>query len=146
MRDGTYLLSEAELKSLVTGWSSELQGSEFFLLQGAVGAGKTTFVRYLAESLGIFHSQSPTYALHQRYLGATFVIDHYDLYRMQDEQDLISTGFFDQLQSAGLICIEWSDCLALTDLPIGRKGWLLTFTKLSTQKEKRQIKVESFQI
>lgn len=146
MKPGIYILAESQLPAWVAQWALTLQGQEFFLLQGPVGAGKTTFVRYLAQSLGIFNSQSPTYALHQRYLGATFVIDHYDLYRMQDEQDLMSTGFFDQLQESGLICIEWSDSLKLTDLPMGRKGWLLTFNKILNQPHLRELKVETFQL
>ena len=90
--------------------------SNVLLLSGDLGAGKTTFVRYLCESYGIFTSQSPTYAIHQKYISNQIknpikdeiVIHHFDLYRIQEASELMSTGFWDLIcQNDFLFLIEW---------------------------------------
>lgn len=81
---------------------------------GPLGAGKTLFVRGLAEGLG--HAgdlvTSPTYVICQEYRspGAP-VLAHLDLYRVAGEAELEATGFLDLLAPGVLLAVEWADRL-----------------------------------
>ncbi len=111
---------ETELESLVQVLAASLGDSSIFLLSGDLGAGKTTTTRYLCEYFGFPDAQSPTYAIHQHHQNAKATIDHFDLYRMQSEDDLNSTGFWDLLQEGkGLVIIEWYE-------KIGDQDWLFS--------------------
>lgn len=85
-----------------------LKGNETIALFGDLGAGKTTFVRYLCKALGITSgAHSPTFAIVNEYTGK-FPVYHFDMYRITDEDDLYSTGYYDYL-GKGLVIIEWSE-------------------------------------
>lgn len=77
-------------------------------LDGDLGAGKTAFVRGAASVLcpGV-RTQSPTYTIMNRYKGKCPVL-HFDMYRVEDEDSLYSTGYFDVIESDAVIFIEWS--------------------------------------
>jgi len=79
-------------------------------LEGTLGAGKTLFARNFIRALTSADEPvpSPTYALLQTYDGDTGPIAHFDLYRLEHEDELEEIGFFDCLDDA--IClIEWPD-------------------------------------
>jgi tRNA threonylcarbamoyladenosine biosynthesis protein TsaE len=78
-------------------------------------------VKALARSYGIPVTSSPTFAIHHRYenLSTGFGFDHVDLYRLESDDDLESTGFWDLFAPPkGLVVIEWSDRLAVDLLPL----------------------------
>lgn len=77
-------------------------------LTGDLGAGKTAFTRGFARFFGIEKGvSSPTFIIMHRYDGKE-VINHYDLYRLNDYEELIDIGFEEQLES-GISLIEWPD-------------------------------------
>lgn len=89
----------------------ELLVSDFCVtLSGDLGAGKTAFTRGIVDGVtpgeGDFVS-SPTYAVCNVYQTAP-PVHHYDLYRLEDEDDLESVGFYDSLGS-GILIIEWAE-------------------------------------
>lgn len=76
---------------------------------GGMGMGKTAFTRGLARGLGIGEGvSSPTFALVHEYRGRLPVY-HFDMFRVTGWDDLYSTGFFDYLESGGVLVIEWSE-------------------------------------
>lgn len=95
------------------------------ILAGDLGAGKTTFVRELVASRSQgkpVEAASPTFALHNRYQikisEGEIALDHLDLYRLEDEDDLETTGFWDLFtEQRGWILIEWGDRLDPSILP-----------------------------
>ena len=90
------------------------------LLSGPLAAGKTTFVIYFCRLFNIQHVQSPTYALHQRYQQQNLIIDHIDLYRLETEEAVQASGFYDVLNMvADYKFIEWPERIQLQDLPLG---------------------------
>jgi tRNA threonylcarbamoyladenosine biosynthesis protein TsaE len=83
-------------------------------LQGDLGAGKTTFTRYLLQALGVKDRiKSPTYAVVEPYEvttnGQNLSIWHFDFYRFNDPREWEDAGFRDIFASVGLKICEWPD-------------------------------------
>lgn len=104
--------SLAETEAIAAKIAKKLENGGFLALYGGMGAGKTAFVRGLVkalcpECLELVHS--PTFAIVNEYRGKSIDIFHFDLYRLTDEDDLYSTGFYDYLEQGGLTVTEWSE-------------------------------------
>lgn len=79
-------------------------------LRGDLGAGKTTLVRGLLRALG--HSgpvRSPTFTLIEPYDDLTPPIQHLDLYRVADPEELLYLGLTDLLDGRTLLLVEWPE-------------------------------------
>ena len=87
----------------------QLKGGEVLALFGGMGMGKTAFTRGLARGLDVQEPvSSPTFALVNEYAGR-LTLYHFDMYRVTSWDDLYSTGFFDYLETGGVLVIEWSE-------------------------------------
>ncbi len=88
--------------------AAEVSAPKVICLTGDLGAGKTAFTRGFARYFGIEKGvSSPTFIIMHRYTG-TEVINHYDLYRLNDYDELLDIGFEEQIES-GISLIEWPD-------------------------------------
>ncbi|MBD5159677.1 MAG: tRNA (adenosine(37)-N6)-threonylcarbamoyltransferase complex ATPase subunit type 1 TsaE [Ruminococcus sp.] len=88
----------------------KLQEGDMIIYKGGLGAGKTTFTRGLATGLGLGDCvSSPTFALVNEYQGKNITLYHFDMYRIQTEEGLESTGFFDYPFEDNIAVIEWSE-------------------------------------
>ncbi|BDT79389.1 tRNA (adenosine(37)-N6)-threonylcarbamoyltransferase complex ATPase subunit type 1 TsaE [Polynucleobacter yangtzensis] len=83
-------------------------------LEGDLGAGKTTFARYLIQAMG--HEgkvKSPTYTLCEPYplqlKGQDITVHHFDLYRMRDPLEWQEAGFAEHFDVPGICLIEWPE-------------------------------------
>ncbi len=104
--------SLAETESVAQKIAEKCKNGGFLALYGGMGAGKTAFVRGLVkalcpECLDLVHS--PTFAIVNEYRGKNIDIFHFDLYRLTDEDDLYSTGFYDYIEQGGLTITEWTE-------------------------------------
>ena len=80
----------------------------FIALDGEMGVGKTVFTRGFASYFGISGVRSPTYTVVNEYRGGGVGIFHFDLYRIEDSDDLCSIGYDDYLAKDGYAIAEWS--------------------------------------
>lgn len=86
-----------------------LAGGDCIAMKGDLGAGKTAFVRGMAKLLcPDARVQSPTYTVVNSYRGK-IPLYHFDMYRIDGEESLYSTGFFDYLDAGGICAVEWSE-------------------------------------
>ncbi len=84
-----------------------LRGGELILLEGPLGAGKTSLAQGLAAGLGVTGAvTSPTFALCNRLVGR-LELHHYDLYRLESLLRLQQIGFEDSLESGAVVLVEW---------------------------------------
>lgn len=89
---------------------SLLKAGDMIAYKGGLGAGKTTFTRGIASGLGLGDCvSSPTFALVNEYRGKNITLYHFDMYRIQTEDGLESTGFFDYPFDENIAVIEWSE-------------------------------------
>ena len=101
------LKDEQETADFAKKFYESLSGGESIGLLGQLGAGKTTFVRYLAKAAGVPIEQvsSPSFVLDHEYVGEKFVIDHWDIYRLFEEpEELLEPPAKNTIR-----LIEWAD-------------------------------------
>lgn len=88
--------------------AAKVSAPQVICLTGDLGAGKTAFTRGFARYFEIEKGvSSPTFIIMHRYTG-TEAINHYDLYRLNDYDELLDIGFEEQIES-GISLIEWPD-------------------------------------
>ena len=101
---------EAETMEFAKSLTDRFSAGTVVCLNGQPGAGKTHFVKGVLSALGYAGEvTSPTFAVCHRYeKGLPFPVLHYDLYRIADEDDLCSVGFFEDVNERNCVFIEWS--------------------------------------
>lgn len=105
----TYLShSLSDTNAIAARLASMLRGGEVLLLEGDLGAGKTTFVKGLALALGVTDTvTSPTFTLMNTYQGTHLRLYHFDLYRLGEEAQA-DMGFEEYYHAPDAVCcIEW---------------------------------------
>lgn len=131
-----------DLKKAITVLLSMLNTSKnIILLNGGLGAGKTTFV---IEYCKLFNLQasSPTFSVIQDYQNEKIKIAHVDLYRLNDETEVDSVGFWDLFSNSyDIIFIEWSVRINQKDLPIDWNIVNLYFKLIS--EERRELVINT---
>lgn len=82
-------------------------------LEGEMGAGKTTLIKFICKALGIEEEvSSPTFALVNEYqLPTGAPLFHFDLYRMEDPEEALDIGIEDYFDQPSLSFVEWPDRL-----------------------------------
>ena len=101
--------SPAETEALGAALGRVLAPGTVIAYRGDLGAGKTAFTRGLARGLGYAEPvTSPTYTIVNEYLGGRLPLFHFDMYRIGDEDELYSIGFYDYLSKGFCLC-EWSE-------------------------------------
>ncbi len=104
--------SRAETEAVAEKLADKLSGG-VIALKGDLGAGKTCFTAGLARGLGYFGDvNSPTFAIVNEYKGGRKDVYHFDMYRIDGWEDLYTTGYFEYLESGGVLVVEWSENIA----------------------------------
>jgi tRNA threonylcarbamoyladenosine biosynthesis protein TsaE len=101
--------AESETEEIAVELTSILKAGDVIALYGALGAGKTCFVRGLARGLECRSPvRSPTFSLINEYPG-TLPLYHLDFYRLEGEREIEDLGWTDYLNSDGVVAIEWAE-------------------------------------
>ncbi len=80
------------------------------LFQGAMGAGKTTLIKALCEQLGVGDRvSSPTFSLVNEYQSPSGTIYHFDLYRIEQQQEALDFGIEEYWDSGAWCFVEWAE-------------------------------------
>lgn len=88
--------------------AKQLVSGDVLLLDGDLGAGKTTFTKGLAEGLGITRNiKSPTFTIIKEYLEGKIPLYHMDIYRLEDGGS-DELGLEEYFSSDGISVVEWS--------------------------------------
>ena len=102
--------TEALGKELATRMRNDPSLPPFVALYGDLGVGKTAFVRGFVSVISPASVvRSPTFALVREYPARPRPVFHFDCYRIEGEDDLISIGFDDYLARGGICLCEWSE-------------------------------------
>ena len=104
--------SEQEMLEYGKQYASKLQSPAIIELIGDVGAGKTTFVRGLAQGMGIDEPlSSPSFTISRFYAGAKNTLTHYDFYRL-DEPGIMADDLAESINDKNNITvIEWGQSI-----------------------------------
>lgn len=109
--EGTYhSASQEETIALGEELGRLVRAGDVLVLTGDLGAGKTQLTKGIARGMGIGDDvTSPTFTIEMVYEGPTMPLYHFDLYRLDDADQLDDTGLFDALGGDGPCVIEWGE-------------------------------------
>lgn len=101
--------SEEETRQLGKKLGLAAKGGELYCLNGDLGVGKTVFTKGFAEGLGIDeHITSPTFTIVNVYKGRLDFY-HFDVYRIEDEDEMYEIGYEDYFFGDGVCLVEWAE-------------------------------------
>lgn len=117
------LPDEAATERLGARLAAALPRLRLLYVRGPLGAGKTTLVRGLLRALGHADAvKSPTFTLVEPYAFGSYTVYHFDLYRLEDPEELEFLGMRDYLQGNDVCVVEWPEraggVLPLPDLDV----------------------------
>ena len=105
---------EVKTAELAKNFSKILKKSDIVFFHGEIGVGKTTFIRHLINNLqkdnnlNLTEVTSPTFNLVNEYDVGSFIIKHYDLYRINESAEIKNIGLFENYKEL-LTLIEWPE-------------------------------------
>lgn len=114
MREIYFVSSLKDVKKIaseVKSWFFNKKLTNILLISGELGAGKTTFIRYLFRSFGVRgRISSPTFILWQSFSKDNLFLHHLDLYRLNDIREILKLDLPLYLQKENhFFCIEWGE-------------------------------------
>ena len=132
--------SRAETLQLARQFARALQGGEIVFLRGPIGAGKTVFVKGVAEALALKSSPtSASFSLMKEYKNKQHRLFHIDLFRLE-EGEVFNLGFEEMLEDEkGVVLAEWADAIAHM-LPADR----LEMNFILKEGDERTLELKSF--
>ncbi len=138
MKDVILTKSTEETELAGAEFAKTLSRGDFVAMRGDLGVGKTAFIRGMAKHLSPkSRVQSPTYQIVNEYRG-TIPFYHFDMYRIDDEDSLVSTGYFDYIEN-GICAAEWSEKI---EEFIPENHIVVTISKISEDVNVRKIEIE----
>lgn len=131
--------SISDLKLIAQKIIENYKNDRIFILEGKMGAGKTTLTKYICEILGANDNVcSPTFAIvNQYYSEKAGDIYHFDFYRINKEQEAFDIGFEEYLYSGNYCFIEWAEKV-INLLPLH----YITISIKEIQDQKREISIK----
>ena len=114
--------------------------SGFVAMYGDLGVGKTAFVRGFCSYFGEARVKSPTFSIVNEYRFERTSVFHFDMYRITDDEDLYSTGFYEYFERDGYMLCEWCENIPYA---IPEDAYILRIEKISPEfPDQRRITIE----
>jgi len=108
-----YSYSPEETFEFAKQMGEEALSGEVFCLDGDLGVGKPWFSQGFAKGLGICdYVNSPTFTIVQEYHDGRLPLYHFDVYRIEDSEEMEEVGFSDMIYGDGVCLIEWSNIIS----------------------------------
>ena len=111
----------------------------YIAMRGEMGVGKTVFTRGFVSHFGHANVKSPTYTIVNEYRPIGARIYHFDLYRIEDGDDLESIGYHDYVESNAYCIVEWSERVPEY---IPEDAITVTISRVSENEAARDIEIE----
>jgi tRNA threonylcarbamoyladenosine biosynthesis protein TsaE len=103
------LRDEAATRGLGAALAAASGAGAVILLRGPLGAGKTTLVDGFADALGAGRATSPTFVIAHSYGGGQMPLWHVDLYRIEDDKDVVDLDLAQYLSDDAITLVEWPE-------------------------------------
>ena len=115
----------------------------YIAMKGEMGVGKTVFTRGFVSHFGRANVKSPTYTIVNEYKPAGARVYHFDLYRIEDGDDLESIGYHDYVESEAYCIVEWSERVPEY---IPDDAITVTISRVAEDESARDIEIEGVTI
>lgn len=110
--DKLIIKNEKETKEFGVKLADKLVPGSVVALVGDLGTGKTALTKYIAEGLGIKDViTSPTFTIVQEYHDGRLPLYHFDVYRINDVEEMYEIGYEEYFFSNGVSIVEWADLI-----------------------------------
>ncbi|MGI6733879.1 MAG: tRNA (adenosine(37)-N6)-threonylcarbamoyltransferase complex ATPase subunit type 1 TsaE [Anaerovoracaceae bacterium] len=105
-----YVKNEKEAEEIGVQLAERLVPGSVIALTGNLGVGKTTFTKAVAKGLGVTELvTSPSFTIIQEYRSGRLPLYHFDVYRIEDEEELYELGYEEYFYGDGVCVVEWAD-------------------------------------
>ncbi|MGI6737001.1 MAG: tRNA (adenosine(37)-N6)-threonylcarbamoyltransferase complex ATPase subunit type 1 TsaE [Anaerovoracaceae bacterium] len=105
--------TEEDTKAFAQQLAQDARPGQVIALRGDLGTGKTALTRFLAQALGVReHITSPTFTIVREYRSGRLPLYHFDVYRIEDPEEMFELGYEEYFYGDGLCVIEWADRIA----------------------------------
>ena len=110
--------SEQETIDFACNFTKNLKPKDIICFKGSLGMGKTAFCKGISKGLECIDLvSSPTFSIVNVYRGKQ-IFAHFDMYRINTEQDLEMSGFYEYIDDGAILAIEWSEnIIQYIDMP-----------------------------
>ena len=133
--------NENETKNFAKSLASKLNIGDIIIWSGELGSGKTKFTEGILEYFDLQNEiSSPTFTIVNEYNATNFPIYHFDVYRLEDEDEFLAIGGEEYFEK-GICIIEWGE---LIENLLPKEYIKISFLKDNTDENVRILNVETF--
>jgi len=133
--------NELDTKRFGIELAQKLKPGDIVALIGDIGTGKTTLTKSIAEGLGITEMiTSPTFAIVQEYMSGRIPLYHFDVYRLNSEEEMYELGYEEYFFGKGVCIVEWADKI----LELIPQDSIIIRIEYGTNEEQRIYHIENY--
>lgn len=133
--------NEADTKKFAKNLACKLQIGDIIVLSGELGSGKTKFTEGLLEYFNLQDEiSSPTFTIVNEYNSTLCPIYHFDVYRLEDEDEFLAIGGEEYFEK-GICIIEWGEMI---ENLLPKEYIKISFSKEDVNENIRNLNIETF--
>ncbi|MGI6747877.1 MAG: tRNA (adenosine(37)-N6)-threonylcarbamoyltransferase complex ATPase subunit type 1 TsaE [Anaerovoracaceae bacterium] len=133
--------NELDTKRFGIELAQKLKPGDIVALIGDIGTGKTTLTKSIAEGLGITEMiTSPTFTIVQEYMSGRIPLYHFDVYRLNSEEEMYELGYEEYFFGKGVCVVEWADKI----LELIPQDSIIIRIEYGTNEEQRIYHIENY--